>query len=152
MKTAYLSTTSVFSSPLKLLYNILQVFLFVLFCYATVGKINTFDLFVNNLEKSLFFEDYNVYILALIIVGIEGLIPLLIFFPVTEKLGYIAAFLLFFLFTGYILMMKLYSPFMPCSCGGLIEKLSWNGHIVFNIFGMAASLYLSLASFKNGKG
>lgn len=143
--------TSLFKSPKAIIYNVLQVFLFVLFCYSTITKIGTFELFTNNLEKSLFFENYNVVFLGVLIIAIEAIIPLLIFFQTTEKLGYVVSFILFFLFTGYIILMKVYSPFMPCSCGGLIEKLSWNGHIVFNIFGMASSLYLTFTTIKNDK-
>jgi hypothetical protein len=38
--------------------------------------------------------------------------------------------------------MFLLSPYLPCSCGGLIEALSWRQHIFFNLAVMAISLLL----------
>jgi hypothetical protein len=36
------------------------------------------------------------------------------------------------LFTAYIIAMFIVAPEMPCSCGGIIQQLSWKQHIVFN--------------------
>jgi hypothetical protein len=36
------------------------------------------------------------------------------------------------LFTGYVIALLTTSTELPCSCGGIIEQLSWQGHLVFN--------------------
>jgi hypothetical protein len=35
-------------------------------------------------------------------------------------------------FTIYIAVMLLSGSDIPCSCGGVVEELSWGAHIVFN--------------------
>nr|WP_233260043.1 MauE/DoxX family redox-associated membrane protein [Chitinophaga sp. S165] len=36
------------------------------------------------------------------------------------------------LFTGYVYIMLKYSYDLPCSCGGIIEKLTWEQHLAVN--------------------
>ncbi|MBS1567215.1 MAG: hypothetical protein JST39_22720 [Bacteroidetes bacterium] len=38
------------------------------------------------------------------------------------------------LFTGYVAVMLSLSYYLPCSCGGILQALSWQGHLVFNVF------------------
>src|SRR5690606_26685834 len=35
-------------------------------------------------------------------------------------------------FTVYIFLILNYSPFVPCSCGGVLEKMGWWEHLWFN--------------------
>jgi hypothetical protein len=49
-------------------------------------------------------------------------------------MGLYASFFLMSLFTAYLMIMLNVSYYVPCSCGGVLEKLSWNQHIVFNVF------------------
>lgn len=37
------------------------------------------------------------------------------------------------MFTTYIYVILNYSSFTPCSCGGVLEKMSWTEHLLFNI-------------------
>ena len=36
-------------------------------------------------------------------------------------------------FTSYIICMKAFVEKLPCSCGGVIAKLSWNQHLLLNL-------------------
>lgn len=55
----------------------------------------------------------------------------------TRLIGLIASFFLMTLFTAYIIiLLNYYSDSVPCVCGALISKLSWQQHIVFNVFFM----------------
>jgi len=38
------------------------------------------------------------------------------------------------MFTAYIFIILNYTSFVPCSCGGVLEKLGWQSHLVFNLF------------------
>ncbi|SDO58114.1 hypothetical protein SAMN05421820_116121 [Pedobacter steynii] len=116
--------------------------IFILFLYSAFSKANKFELFVNNLDKSPFFANTYTSYIAIIVIAIEFLIPILLFSNRTTKLGYLLSFLLLFMFTGYIIMMMTLSPYLPCTCGGLLEVLSWNQHIYFNLFFMAISFML----------
>ncbi len=130
------------SSVMRNLSFALHSLIFLLFLYSGVIKLLGFDLFVNNLDKSLFFSNINTYYIAGSIVFIEFLIPILLFFDKTAKFGYSVSFLLLLAFTAYIILMFNFSPYMPCSCGGLIEILTWKQHIIFNIIFMTMLLYL----------
>jgi hypothetical protein len=51
------------------------------------------------------------------------------------------------LFTTYIVIILNFSSFVPCSCGGILEKLGWTAHLIFNVvfivLGIAAILLKS---------
>jgi hypothetical protein len=48
-------------------------------------------------------------------------------------LGLLASFGLMTVFTIYIAYMLLTSSHLPCSCGGVISKLSWKEHLWLNV-------------------
>src|SRR5690606_14703009 len=37
------------------------------------------------------------------------------------------------MFTAYIFIILNFSDFVPCSCGGVLEKMSWTQHLIFNV-------------------
>jgi hypothetical protein len=37
------------------------------------------------------------------------------------------------MFTTYIIAITQFSDYIPCSCGGILQKMNWNQHLVFNI-------------------
>jgi hypothetical protein len=67
--------------------------------------------------------------------------------------GLYAATILMAVFTLYIEYMLLFAPHLPCSCGGIIQKMSWRQHLYFNIgftlLGIWA-IWLSLQQDKKG--
>jgi len=44
-----------------------------------------------------------------------------------------ASLLLLIMFTLYLIVMLVTHADLPCSCGGVIEYLSWRAHVVFNV-------------------
>lgn len=52
-----------------------------------------------------------------------------------------------FLFTVYIFMILNFTSFIPCSCGGVLEKLGWTEHLIFNaVFVIMGLIAISLKS------
>ncbi len=47
--------------------------------------------------------------------------------------GLYAAFSLMTMFTAYIVAILRFSDYVPCSCGGVLQNMTWNQHLVFNI-------------------
>ena len=127
---------------LDILVDILHGAVFTLFLYSAINKTIGFSNFVNELDKSIFFTNLNTSFIAYSIIMLEYLIPMLLFFVRTKRLGYILSFFLLMLFTIYIAMIFKFSPYLPCSCGGLIAALSWKQHFVFNILFMSISAFL----------
>uniref|UniRef100_UPI003743C6E5 MauE/DoxX family redox-associated membrane protein n=1 Tax=Pedobacter schmidteae TaxID=2201271 RepID=UPI003743C6E5 len=62
----------------------------------------------------------------------ELLIVLFLLFDKTRMPALISSFALLIIFTAYIVYILNFAPSVPCSCGGVISKLSWSGHLVFN--------------------
>jgi len=68
-------------------------------------------------------------------------IALALMFERTRLPGLIASFILMTLFTIYTGSVLLhFFAYVPCSCGGVIRKLSWPQHMVFNLFFVALSV------------
>ncbi len=72
--------------------------------------------------------------LAIIVPVAEILISVLLLIPKYKPVGLYAAYGLMVMFTTYIFIILNYTSFVPCSCGGVLEKLGWQSHLVFNLF------------------
>ena len=109
--------------------NYLYILLFV---YAAISKLLEFEEFRVQLAQSPLLSAYAGLIAPSVII-IELLIVLLLCFKATRLPGLYASFFLMIAFTVYIYLILNYSDFVPCSCGGIIEKLGWTEHLLFNI-------------------
>jgi len=54
-------------------------------------------------------------------------------FPRTRHLGFYGAFCLMVMFTTYIIIILGFSQYVPCSCGGILQDMTWLQHLWFNI-------------------
>jgi hypothetical protein len=72
-------------------------------------------------------------IIAWLVPAVEIIIAVLMVFDRFRVLALFAAFALMVMFTAYIYIILNFSDFVPCSCGGVLEKLSWTQHLIFNI-------------------
>ena len=118
----------------KLVIEILASLLILLFVYASVSKWLDFNTFIGQMDNQPF-PNWMTPALVWIIPCSEILISLLLMFSKTQQLGFYAAFVLMLLFTLYtaLVLLNVFGR-VPCSCGGIIEKLNWKQHLVFNLF------------------
>lgn len=114
---------------------------FIIFFYSGVDKLSHFDQFVNNFSKSPFARNQYLSELSLTIIFLEIGLSLLLFFDKAKRIALIGFGILSFLFSLYISLMLFYSPYLPCSCGGIIDILSWNEHLVLTVFLFFLSFY-----------
>lgn len=119
--------------PIKLkIANYIAYFFILLFCYAAISKGFDFENFQVQLAQSPLlsayagFVSYGVIILEMVIVG-------LLSYHATRLWGLYASFAIMVAFTFYIYLILNYSDFVPCSCGGILEKLGWTEHLIFNL-------------------
>src|SRR5690606_38624936 len=82
------------------------------------------------------------------VLGAEALVALLLIWPGTNRLGLWGAFGLMVAFTVYIGSMLLFAAKLPCHCGGAIEKLTWEQHLLFNCGFIALAAGLLLYHYK----
>lgn len=116
----------------------------LLFVYAAVSKLLDFENFQVQLGQSPLLSAFASWI-SWLVPTIELLIAALLLIYKFRTIGLYAAFTLMFMFTVYIFIILNYSSFVPCSCGGILEKMSWNVHMVFNIiFVLFAALAILL--------
>src|SRR5690554_3359631 len=112
---------------------IVTSYLFVLlFLYAATSKLLDFETFTVQLAQSPLLSAY-AGVIAWMVPGIEIFIAVLLIFPRFRILALYACFTLMVMFTAYIYIILNFSDFIPCSCGGVLEKLSWTQHLIFNI-------------------
>jgi hypothetical protein len=83
-------------------------------------------------------------VLVWLVPTVEIIIALLLICEPLRKKGALLSMLLLIVFTGYIATVVRYAPQVPCSCGGIISTLSWNAHIVFNIFFLLLSFSIMI--------
>lgn len=122
-----------------------------LFLYTGLSKYLSFHTFEFTISKSVIINKH-AYIVALFLPGIEIITTILLTVPRTRLLGLYASIGLLFSFTSYLIYMVNYAPQLPCSCGGIIQQLSWTQHIILNItLLVATTIAISLYRRKNIK-
>jgi len=115
----------------RMLVEIVSLFFVILFLYTGISKLLDFDVFKGQLEESPVLEK----VAPMIAWGLpitEFAVSILLFFPKYRLKGLYATFALMIGFTLYVIALLATSTELPCSCGGIIEELSWPGHLIFN--------------------
>lgn len=107
-------------------------FFIILFVYAAVSKITDFENFQVQVAQSPLLSAFATFIAYATVIG-ELIIALLLCIPKTKRLGLFLFLGMMTAFTVYIYLILNYSPFVPCSCGGILEKMGWTEHLWFNI-------------------
>lgn len=114
------------------LIEIISALLIFLFVYASISKFLDYQKFRVQLGQSPMLTVFAGWV-AWIIPTIEIAISLLLAFPKTRLLALYASFSLMIMFTGYIIAITKFSDYVPCSCGGVLQNMSWKQHLIFNI-------------------
>lgn len=105
----------------------------LLFIYAAISKLLDFENFQVQLGQSPMLSAF-AELVSYTVPAVEFIIAFMLLTVRLRYAGMYAAFSLMVMFTFYIYIILNYSSFTPCSCGGILESLSWNQHIVFNLF------------------
>lgn len=122
----------------------------LLFVYTAISKLLDFENFRVQLAQSPLLSAY-AGLIAPAVISAELLIVLLLSFKTSRLTGLYASFFLMVAFTVYIYLILNYSEFVPCSCGGIIEKLGWTEHLIFNtVFALLALLAIVFTEKENG--
>jgi len=111
--------------------EIISSLLVLLFVYAAVSKLLDYQTFKVQLSKSPFITQFAGVTAWALPIG-ELLVAVALTFKVTRLVGLYASLFLMTMFTAYIWAMLHYSYYVPCSCGGILSKMGWEGHLWFN--------------------
>lgn len=116
----------------KILVDVICYLYVLLFLYAATSKLIDYDKFQLQMSKSPIITDY-APILAWMVPALEIIISIMLLINRTVKAGLFAAMGLMCLFTTYIYAILNFSDSIPCSCGGLLQEMTWSQHLIFNI-------------------
>tara|TARA_R100000353_G_scaffold175198_2_gene144930 strand:- start:32872 stop:34332 length:1461 start_codon:yes stop_codon:yes gene_type:complete len=123
----------------------------MVFVYAAISKLLDFETFSFQLAQSPLISAY-AGIIAWLVPGIELVIAVLLLIPKLKKIAFYATFTIMVMFTAYIFIILNFSDYIPCSCGGILETMSWTQHLIFNILLiLVAGVVLLLGSRKELK-
>jgi hypothetical protein len=120
----------------------IATYLFIfLFIYAAASKLIDYQKFEVQLGQSPILTHFAHWV-SWIIPAIEIITSVLLAFEAYRILGLYISFSLMTLFTAYIIAITRFSEYVPCSCGGVLQHMNWNQHLVFNLL----FFFLSLTS------
>ncbi|WP_336734288.1 MauE/DoxX family redox-associated membrane protein [Chryseobacterium sp. VD8] len=116
----------------KIIPFAVSIFFVILFCYAAISKILDFENFQVQISASPFLNGFSQF-LAYTIIIVEVIIAGLLCYRKTRTIGLIGSLVLMVIFTGYTALLLSTNKNLPCSCGGILEKMSWHQHLYFNM-------------------
>lgn len=129
-------TFSIFKN--KFIIAVCYAFVF-LFVYAAISKGLDFQQFSLQLQQSPILTNYSL-IISWSIPSIEIIVAFLLVTYQFRLLGLYLSFSLMLVFSTYIILILNSSDHIPCSCGGILEKMSWSQHLIFNLFFVGLAL------------
>jgi uncharacterized membrane protein YphA (DoxX/SURF4 family) len=118
----------------KSLYvDITSGLLILLFIYAAASKLMDYQKFRVQIGQSPLLTAYAGFWTWLVPVA-EVVVSVMLAVPTFKLTGLYLSFSLLVMFSAYITTIKWFSDYVPCSCGGVLQHMSWGTHLVFNIF------------------
>ena len=124
----------------KIIIEIISSLLILLFLYASVSKWLAFRTFIGEMNNQPF-PNWMTPFLVWSIPFIEVLIAVGLIFEKTRVQSFYASLFLMLAFTIYTVAILLHAfKYIPCSCGGVIRKLTWPQHLFFNLFFVGISI------------
>jgi uncharacterized membrane protein YphA (DoxX/SURF4 family) len=102
-----------------------------LFLYTAISKLTTYEITREQMSIMPLVAPMSGIITWLLPV-VEIILSLVIFFPRTRRMSLYAGTALMLAFTVYVAYMMKYYSHLPCTCGGILQALSWPQHLLFN--------------------
>ena len=113
--------------------ELVSILFIILFLYAAASKLFDHENFQVQVGKSPLLARFSVWIGWLVIL-IEVVTAIAMSNRKYQLTGLYAAFTLMVMFTTYIIIILHFSDYIPCSCGGILENMSWHQPLLFNVF------------------
>jgi uncharacterized membrane protein YphA (DoxX/SURF4 family) len=104
----------------------------LLWTYAAISKLKDVDKFYGQVSQSPMLTPFAT-IAVWTIPTLEILLAVLLISGKHKRFALYASYSLMTLFCFYIIGITEYSPYVPCSCGGILEHMTWSQHLYFNL-------------------
>lgn len=115
----------------------------VLFLYTGASKLMEYSVFKEQIAESPILAPV-APVIGILLPVTEIVLVLLFFIPRWRLKVFYASLTLMSLFTLYVIGILIFDDTLPCSCGGVMEALSWPQHIIFN----SAFIVLALVAIR----
>ena len=123
--------------------------------YTALSKLINFELAREQFSMMPMLETWGNTVAWLLPVS-EIILALIIFIPKTRNIGLAIGTGLMLFFTGYVIYIMNYHSHLPCTCGGLLQKMTWPQHLFFNsvfvLLGLIAMLLSRISERGVGHG
>ncbi len=129
------------------LKEIFKYICILLFCYASISKLLDFEQFRIQLGQSPMLSAFADY-LTVGVPSLELFIVALLSIPRLELIGFYGFYSLMVMFTTYIILILNFASYVPCSCGGVLQNMNWNDHLLFNL-SLVLLAILVIFSYRN---
>lgn len=130
--------------------DVICYLLIFLFVYASVSKLIAVSDFRIQISQSPLLAPVSGFV-AWFIPIIELVISVQLVKRGWRLLGLMGSFGLMMAFTLYIGAILQFSEHIPCSCGGVLQRLGWTEHLIFNIAFTLLALVGILLEFSRSK-
>lgn len=127
----------------------ISLFFAILFSYAAMSKATGFKNFRDQLEQSPGLQGYGEP-LAYGVIALQTVSVILLCYRPIRFWGLWITFGTLAVFAGYIGGILLYSKNPPCTCIGLLEKMTWKDNLVLNI-GLMITALTGIMTMKAGR-
>jgi|APTNR8051073442_1049403.scaffolds.fasta_scaffold00523_14 putative oxidoreductase len=118
----------------KHLVDLTTTLLVILLAYTALSKILEADTFRKQMLNQPLPETLKQNLVWLVPVS-EIITSIFLIIKPIRLYGFVLAFLLMLAFTLYVSMILGNAfAYIPCSCGGVLSAMSWQTHLIFNIF------------------
>jgi putative oxidoreductase len=128
-------------SKKQVLLECVCALLILLFLYASVSKFLDFKTFIDQMNNQPLPNSWTPFLVWSIPLA-EIAVSILLLFEATRLTAlyvYLGMMIVFTIYIGIVLMH--FFPYTPCSCGGVIRKLTWGQHLFLNLFYIALSVF-----------
>jgi len=119
--------------------ELIAYFFIILFLYTGFSKLMDFYVFKEQLATSPLLASVS-GVVAIGLPAIEIIVSIILFLPKTRLRGLYASLALMSLFTGYVIYIINFNDQLPCTCGGILQELSWEEHLIVNIAFVALAI------------
>jgi uncharacterized membrane protein YphA (DoxX/SURF4 family) len=116
----------------EILIDIVTALFVVLFVYAAASKLLDYDKFKVQIGQSPLLTAFS-GVMAWLVPAVEIIVSAMLLTARFRLHGLYASFGLMVMFSAYIVVITRFSDYVPCSCGGVLERLNWNEHLIFNL-------------------
>ena len=124
----------------QLYSDIISLIFILLFIYAAVSKIADFQKFKVQLGQSPILSPF-ASVVVWAVPALEICISVMLSFRRSQFSALYLSFSLMVVFTAYIIAILNFSEYVPCSCGGILQNMTWKQHLEFNfLFVMIGSI------------